>query len=113
MGSSPILLFGEDKEIRLTTAVITIGRRRSNNVVIDDMRISRTHVQIRQVPEGYMVFDAGSSGGTFVNGTRIAQQLLRFGDVISLGGYKFIFLNEGSPIDTNTIRDDHNEFEDK
>ena len=94
--SSPILLFGEEKEIKLTTAVITIGRRRSNDVVIDDMRISRTHAQIRHVPEGYMVFDAGSSGGTFINGTRIAQQLLRTGDVISLGGYKFIYLNEGS-----------------
>jgi len=111
--SSPILLFGEDKEIKLTTSVITIGRRRSNDVVIDDMRISRTHAQIRHVPEGYMVFDAGSSGGTFINGTRIAQQVLRTGDVISLGGYKFIYLNEGNPINTNTVHDDQIGFEDK
>lgn len=109
--SSPILLFGEDKEIKLTSSVITIGRRKSNDIVIDDMRISRTHAQIRHVPEGYMVFDAGSSGGTFINGTRIAQQLLRSGDVISLGGYKFIFLNENSNTVKNSNRNLHDEIE--
>ena len=94
--SSPILLFGEAKEIKLATSVITIGRRRSNDIVIDDMRISRTHAQIRRVPDGFMLFDAGSSGGTFINGTRVTQHHLRSGDVISLGGYKFIYLNEGN-----------------
>jgi len=111
--SDPVLLFGEDKEIKLTTSVITIGRRRSNDVVIDDMRISRVHAQIRRVPEGNMVFDAGSSGGTFVNGTRVAQQLLRTGDVISLGGYKFIYLNEGSNVAKNTVHDTNNGTEEK
>ena len=92
--SCPILLFGDEKEIRINTSVVTIGRRDTNDIVIDDMRISRTHAQIRCVSDGYMIFDAGSTGGTFVNSTRITQQLLKTGDVISLGGYRFIFLQE-------------------
>lgn len=98
-GHFPILLFGEEKEIPLTTPVITIGRREDNDIVIEDIRISRTHAQIRKTPRGVIVFDAGSSGGTYVNGTRITQQALRSGDVISLGGYKFIYLNEDASPD--------------
>ncbi len=90
----PILLFGDEKEIPINTSVVTIGRRDTNDIVIDDMRISRVHAQIRHIADGYMIFDAGSTGGTFVNSTRITQQLLKTGDVISLGGYRFIFLQE-------------------
>jgi len=90
----PILLFGEEKEIRINTSVVTIGRRNTNDIVIDDMRISRVHAQIRRVSDGYMIFDAGSTGGKFVNSTRITQQFLKTGDVISLGGYRFIFLQD-------------------
>jgi hypothetical protein len=91
---SPVLLFGEDKEIKLISSVITIGRRECNDIVIDDIRISRLHAQIRKVPEGYMIFDTGSTSGTFINNSRISQKLLHTGDVISLGGYKFIFLDD-------------------
>ena len=96
----PILLFGDEKEIRINTSVVTIGRRETNDIVIDDMRISRVHAQIRHVSDGYMIFDAGSTGGTFINSTRITQQLLKTGDVISLGGYRFIFLQENTKGDT-------------
>lgn len=41
-----------------------------------------------------MVFDVGSTGGTFVNGERIMSHLLKSGDVISLAGYSLIFTNE-------------------
>ena len=94
----PVLLFGEDKEIKLSSSVITIGRRDCNDIVIDDIRISRLHAQIRKVPEGYIIFDTGSTGGTFINNSRISQKLLFSGDVISLGGYKFIFLDDTQKI---------------
>lgn len=91
---SPVLLFGEEKEISLNRSVINVGRRNTNEIVIDDIRVSRTHAQIRKTSQGYFVFDAGSAGGTYVNGTRVDKRQLKSGDVISLGGYKFIYLNE-------------------
>jgi ABC transport system ATP-binding/permease protein len=88
--------------------VISIGRRNTNDIVIDDMRISRLHAQIRLVPDGYMIFDTGSTGGTFVNSARISQQLLKTGDVISLGGYRFIFLQENLKDSTKPYQRDMN-----
>ncbi len=109
---SPILLFGENKEIKISSTVITLGRRNTNDIVIDDMRISRLHAQIRHVSDGYIIFDAGSTGGTYVNNTRISQQKLQTGDVISLGGYKFIFLSENingstTPLQQNSLAEDN------
>jgi hypothetical protein len=81
----------------LRQAVINIGRRRDNHLVIDDPRVSRTHAQLRAVRGQYHLFDLNSTGGTFVNGQRITQQQLRPGDVISLAGYAIIY-GEDNPI---------------
>ncbi len=92
--SNPILLFGEDTEIRLSKSVVTLGRHSSNDVVVSDGSVSRMHAQIRHVSGGYILFDTGSSAGTFVNGNRVSQKHLQTGDVITLGSVKVIFLAE-------------------
>ncbi len=71
--------------------VTNIGRRSTNHLVISDLRVSRGHAQIRYVNGSFIIFDTGSSGGTFINGERISQYRLRSGDVISLAGVKLIF----------------------
>lgn len=100
----PVLIFSDQREIKLSLPVTTIGRRNTNDIVIDDIRISRTHAQIRRTQKGWFVFDAGSTGGTFVNNERITRQLLNPGDVISLSGYQFIFSNDSSPLDSDDQR---------
>jgi hypothetical protein len=92
--SAPLLLFGQDTEVRLEKSVITLGRHSSNDIVVSDGSVSRMHAQIRHVNDGYILFDAGSSAGTFVNGNRISQKRLQTGDVISLGSVDVIFLAE-------------------
>lgn len=88
------VLINQDKAIPVNKAVVNLGRKSSNDVVISDLRVSRFHAQIRRTREGYMVFDVGSTGGTFVNGERISSHVLKSGDVISLAGYSLIFTNE-------------------
>ena len=78
----------------LTQAVVNIGRRPDNHLVIDDARISRTHAQLRVVHSQYVVFDLDSSGGTWVNGKQVRQQALRPGDVISLAGLPLVYGQE-------------------
>lgn len=75
----------------LDEAVINLGRRSDNHVVIDDMRVSRVHAQIRAVKGHYVIFDLDSSGGTFVNGVRSPQATLYPGDVISLAGVDLVY----------------------
>jgi pSer/pThr/pTyr-binding forkhead associated (FHA) protein len=71
--------------------VINLGRRIDNHVVIEDLRVSRVHAQIRAIKGHFVIFDLDSSGGTFVNGVRSAQTTLYPGDVISLAGVDLVY----------------------
>lgn len=85
------LLLADETIIYLSGSVTNLGRKSNNHIIFDDLRISRNHAQIRHIYEDYILFDTGSSGGTFVNGERINQCKLKPGDVISLAGVKLIF----------------------
>ena len=98
MISCPLLILPGDKIIHLTSSVVNIGRKSTNEIVINDLRISRTHAQIRKTKGGYEIFDTGSTGGTFVNSNRIDQKVLRPGDVISLAGYSMVFTIDQVPV---------------
>lgn len=88
------LITPDDVVFPLNATVINIGRRADNHLVIDDPRVSRTHAQLRAIQGHYLVFDLNSTGGTYVNGERITQLLLRPGDVISLSGIPLIYDEE-------------------
>ena len=85
------------KVFPLKEAVINIGRRLENNLVLDDPRISRTHSQLRAIKGRYVIFDLNSTGGTFVNGQRIQQTVLYPGDVVSLAGVTLVFGQDNPP----------------
>ncbi len=89
--TNPFLIIGGKQVVPLQQAVVNIGRRLDNHLVIDDPRVSRHHAQLRAVRGRYLVFDLNSTGGTFVNGQRITQHSLKPGDVISLAGYAIIY----------------------
>jgi hypothetical protein len=95
--SVPLLILKGDKTLKLSGSVINIGRKNTNHIVVNDLRVSRTHAQIRKVKADYVIFDVGSSGGTFINANRIDQHILRPGDVISLAGYTMIFTIDQMP----------------
>lgn len=96
---NPTLILHGDRVIELVQPVINIGRKSSNLIVINDLRVSRAHAQLRKVKEDYMIFDLGSTGGTFINSNRIESHTLRPGDVISLAGFTMIYTLDQSPIE--------------
>jgi FHA domain/Protein of unknown function (DUF3662) len=85
------LILDGERTIPLHEAVINIGRRLDNQIIVDDPRVSRSHAQLRLRFGHYVVYNLGSTGGTFVNGQRIEECVLRPGDVISLGGVPLIY----------------------
>jgi hypothetical protein len=88
----------------LRQTIINIGRRADNHLVIDDARISRVHAQLRAVHGQFVIFDLGSTGGTWVNGERIRQRTLQPGDVVSLSGVPLVFGQETAyPEDTQQM----------
>lgn len=77
------LIDGPDEHIRLTRDVTALGRSTSCSIVVPLPTVSRLHARIELQHDRYVLSDAGSANGTFVNGVRIEQgQQLGTGDEI-------------------------------
>ncbi len=77
--------FTIDKEI--TTA----GRHPESDIFLDDITVSRRHLEIRRVDDQFEIVDVGSLNGTYVNKERIDRSVLKDGDEIQIGKFKMIF----------------------
>jgi len=66
---------------------LVVGRGPDAGLPLGDALVSRAHARILITPDGLRLMDLGSRHGTLVNGERIdGPRLLRWGDVISVGG---------------------------
>ena len=71
----------------------TIGRHPESNVFLDDVTVSRRHALVRKESAGqYVIEDAGSLNGTYVDGDRVDHQTLREGAQIQIGKYRLVFV---------------------
>ncbi len=78
--------FGNQREIEISRTPFTLGRQGDNDLVLLDTRISRHHARIVKDNESYLLEDAGSRHGTFLNGVQITgPRNLKPGDQIGLG----------------------------
>jgi serine/threonine protein kinase len=64
---------------------LLIGRGRSSGTHLADPHVSKVHCAVDCEGERATVRDEASTAGTFVNGVRVTEQLLRPGDVIRIG----------------------------
>ena len=76
----------------LSSAVTTIGRHAESTIVLDDITVSRRHSEIHTTDGRYLVKDAGSLNGTYVNQERVDVAELRQGDELQVGKFHLIFL---------------------
>ena len=66
-------------------STIKIGRDSSNDVIINEPRVSRNHAIITDLGDGtFEIKDLGSTNGTFVNGERVNQKVIRPGDKVEV-----------------------------
>lgn len=70
---------------------LTIGRNPGNDILIDNVGVSRRHAVIRWSGDCAVVEDLGSANGTFVNGEKITSHELRDGDEIVVLKHKLIY----------------------
>jgi hypothetical protein len=80
------------KEFRLDEAT-GVGRDAAlNQINLDDGALSRQHAKIKHEEGEFVLYDLGSTNGTFVNGERIYRQALKNGDKVKLGETIFTFM---------------------
>lgn len=80
---------------------IVVGRILSADFRIDDARVSRIHALLEVKDNELWITDLASSHGTFVNGKKIVEHKLKFGDKIKLGFIE-VRVEKGSGVVTST-----------
>lgn len=84
------------REIALTREEFVIGRGEECDIVIPHTSISREHARLRKLKPGYVLFDLQSRNGTFVNGRKVAENLLKEGMTVKIGDIEFVFFGASS-----------------
>ena len=74
----------------LTAVQTRLGRHPDSEIMLDDITVSRRHVSIERTDEGYVVTDAGSLNGTYVNHQRIDRAVLHHGDELQVGKFRLV-----------------------
>lgn len=93
---------GRHNRLNLELASVTIGRSVDCTIQLEhDPEVSRLHCTILQAVEGsHQLRDENASNGTFVNGVRLADELvdLTDGDEIRVGRTRFIYRTEAETV---------------
>ena len=77
----------------LDSAETLIGRHPDSDIFLDDVTVSRRHARV--VTEGvghYVLEDAGSLNGTYLDGERVERATLREGAQIQVGKFRLVFV---------------------
>lgn len=67
------------------------GRSEQADIFLDDVTVSRKHVEFVRELDDFVVRDIGSLNGTYVNRVRIDSALLKAGDEVQIGKYRMLF----------------------
>lgn len=79
-------------EISLARPQMTLGRSATCDIVLDDVTVSRQHAQINADSGQYVVSDAGSLNGTYLNLSPVDRAVvLNDGDELRIGIFRLTF----------------------
>ncbi|MBZ6474250.1 FHA domain-containing protein [Streptomyces griseocarneus] len=74
----------------LPTRTVRIGRGTDNDLILDDLVVSRRHAELRALPGGgHEIVDLGSHNGTYLNGVSVRRGPVLPGDIIGIGHSAF------------------------
>ena len=70
----------------LDAAQTKLGRDMSNEIILDDITVSRSHALITK-SNGYRIKDLGSLNGSYVNAVAVQESAINAGDEVQIGKY--------------------------
>lgn len=72
---------------------VRAGRHPQSEIFLDDITVSRRHVEFTRSGGTWTIKDAGSLNGTYLNRDRVEESRLASGDEVQIGKFKLIFLS--------------------
>ncbi|MFN0145932.1 MAG: FHA domain-containing protein [Dehalococcoidia bacterium] len=91
------------RDVILDKAEITVGRERTNDIVIEQDVVSRRHLVLRRTPGGYVAEDLGTTNGFSVHRERKQQHLLADGDVLDIAGVVSLLYQQAPQESPDTV----------
>lgn len=75
----------ENRRVALEAQRFTVGRGPENSLCLPVSVVSRLQAEVIRLGDDFLLRDLGSTNGTFVNNTRVSEQVLADGDVVRFG----------------------------
>src|SRR6266566_6049345 len=100
------VLNGPQGRTILESTLFTIGSSPDNSLVLDNLKVSAHHAEIRSEEQGFTITDLGGIHGTYVNGERLdfnMPRLLNPGDSIAIEDMVFTYDVEETPQTEETL----------
>jgi len=76
----------------ITAEGASIGRSAESAIFLDDVTVSRTHATVLKNGNEFILKDAGSLNGTYINNVSIAEHTLVSGDEFQIGKFHLLFI---------------------
>lgn len=93
-GTGILVVRGGEEEgttYTLSKDLTTLGRHPDSDIMLDDITVSRRHSEVALVNGAFVVSDAGSLNGTYVNQHRVDVAELSQGDELQVGKFRLVF----------------------
>jgi predicted component of type VI protein secretion system len=84
-----LLALTDGPSILLDKPILLLGRHQECDIQLISRKVSRRHCCIAQVGDHLIVRDLGSTNGIRINGTRVLEGVLKPGDELTIGNYRY------------------------
>jgi len=81
------------KEYDLSKEKVTVGRKPSNDIILDDPTVSGLHAAFLHMQHTY-IEDMNSTNGIMLNGKTVNKRQLNHGDIVQIGQHEFKFIDD-------------------
>jgi len=89
---------GAQQVVVWDTRDIEVGRSKTQDLVVPDPEVSRSHARFFREGERHFVEDLDSAIGTWVNGERVLHHELQPGDVVRIGAFQIAYGRTDQPL---------------
>jgi len=77
--------------VLLDKDITRLGRSPDSDVFLNDITVSRRHAEVSREGSHFVIKDAGSLNGSYVNRERVDVAQLASGDELQVGKFKIVF----------------------